>query len=287
MTLHQNLISKIQPILENTEFLVITCGAGMGVDSGLPDFRGTEGFWNAYPPMKKLNLTFPEMATPRWFHSDPTFAWGFYGHRYNLYTSTSPHSGFQKLLNFGKKTKYGYFVVTSNVDSHFQKAGFLEKDILEVHGSISYLQCSRKCCSKIIPVPRDQEFELDEQTFRIKEPNKIPRCPSRCGDIARPNILLFEDRGWVSDRTDQQEKIYSQKLNSLPSSVKMTVIEVGAGKAVPTIRMESQRLLWKFPESVLIRINPREPEVTQRFEINERAFSIPMKCLEALEALGL
>jgi len=63
-------------------------GAGMGVDSGLPDFRGDEGFWKAYPPMAKLGIRFSSMANPRWFESDPELAWGFYGHRLNLYRAT-------------------------------------------------------------------------------------------------------------------------------------------------------------------------------------------------------
>ena len=57
----------------------------MGVDSGLPDFRGTQGFWRAYPLYAKLGLDFASMANPRWFTTDPAFAWGFYGHRLELY----------------------------------------------------------------------------------------------------------------------------------------------------------------------------------------------------------
>ena len=54
-------------ILKNADSILITAGAGMGVDSGLPDFRGNEGFWKAYPPIAKLGLTFSEMANPQWF----------------------------------------------------------------------------------------------------------------------------------------------------------------------------------------------------------------------------
>ena len=74
--------------------LLITAGAGMGVDSGLPDFRGDEGFWNAYPPYRQLGLSFINVANPRWFDDDPHLAWGFYGHRVNLYRATHPHPGF-------------------------------------------------------------------------------------------------------------------------------------------------------------------------------------------------
>src|SRR5579871_3047174 len=80
------------------EALLIGAGAGMGVDSGLPDFRGDQGFWRAYPPYAKLRLSFMDLASPEWFARDPQLAWGFYGHRLNLYRATQPHAGFQILL---------------------------------------------------------------------------------------------------------------------------------------------------------------------------------------------
>ena len=51
-----NKLYEIKQIINEAEAILITAGAGMGVDSGLPDFRGNEGFWKAYPIAKKLNL---------------------------------------------------------------------------------------------------------------------------------------------------------------------------------------------------------------------------------------
>ncbi|HWM60415.1 MAG TPA: hypothetical protein VNO83_21500, partial [Pseudonocardia sp.] len=69
----------------------------MGVDSGLPDFRGPEGFWRAYPPYRRLGLGFTDLADPVHFVDDPELAWGFYGHRLALYRCTTPHAGFAVL----------------------------------------------------------------------------------------------------------------------------------------------------------------------------------------------
>src|SRR3954467_8560384 len=77
--------------------LLVTAGAGAGVDSGLPDFRGDEGFWRAYPPFARLGLGFVDLANPAWFERDPELARGFYGHRMNLYRDTIPHAGFAVL----------------------------------------------------------------------------------------------------------------------------------------------------------------------------------------------
>lgn len=57
--------------------MLITAGAGMGVDSGLPDFRGSEGFWKAYPVVANLGLSFEELANPALFKQKPHLAWAF------------------------------------------------------------------------------------------------------------------------------------------------------------------------------------------------------------------
>src|SRR3954471_23005971 len=106
--------------IRSAESILIGAGAGMGVDSGLPDFRGNEGFWKAYPPFKKLGLSFIKLANPYWFRRDPEQAWGFYGHRRNLYRMAQPHAGFTILRRWSERAPGGCFVFTSNVDGHFQ-----------------------------------------------------------------------------------------------------------------------------------------------------------------------
>ncbi len=96
----------------SADALLIAAGAGMGVDSGLPDFRGDQGFWKAYPPYQKLGLRFTALANPQWFATDPALAWGFYGHRLNLYRAALPHEGFRILQSWARRMKYGAFVFT-------------------------------------------------------------------------------------------------------------------------------------------------------------------------------
>ena len=111
-------IPRVAALIAQADALLITAGAGMSVDSGLPDFRGGQGFWRAYPPLEKLRISFEEMAQPHWFDSQPEMAWAFYGHRQQLYRGTKPHLGFAMLLDWGRAMRGGYFVVTSNVDGN-------------------------------------------------------------------------------------------------------------------------------------------------------------------------
>ncbi len=241
-------------IFTESDALLITAGAGMGVDSGLPDFRGDEGFWRAYPAAKKLGLRFVELANPQWFESDPALAWAFYGHRLRLYRDTTPHEGFSLLLEAAKE-RDEWFVFTSNVDGQFQKAGFDEERIVECHGSIHHLQCT-ECGSGIWPAD-GVEVPIDMERFRAL---KWPKCRS-CGATARPNILMFGDWGWESARTGAQEERFDDFLQRVVlKGLRLCIVEIGAGTAVPTVRLTGERVARRFGGK-LIRINPREPQI--------------------------
>lgn len=233
--------------------LVVTAGAGMGVDSGLPDFRGPEGFWRAYPAYRELGLRFEQMANPRHFADDPALGWGFYGHRLSLYRTTAPHAGFAILKRWVGGRPSGGFVFTSNVDGHFQKAGFDPERVVECHGSIHHLQCTRPC-REAIWGDDGLEVRINER-FRAEPP--LPKC-AHCGELARPNICMFNDWTWIAHRTEAQEQAFARWLRGLDPAARLLVVECGAGTGVPTVRQESERLLRR-PGTTLIRINLREP----------------------------
>lgn len=266
-------LDEIRRIINEAEAILIKAGAGMGVDSGLPDFRGNEGFWKAYPIAKKLNLGFQDLANPIWFTTNPPMAWAFYGHRYNLYKNTTPHDGFKILLDLVKEKNDNYFVFTSNVDGQFQKAGFDENKIVECHGSISYFQCIDDC-KKEIWKSDIEKIDVDMEEFLAID---TPLC-HKCGDIARPNILMFGDWKWNAKRTLNQETRYvNWKRENKPK--KLLVIELGAGTAIPTVRRESENIA-KYYNGNLIRINPRESDVCFDY-----GFSIPFGALEGLKKI--
>lgn len=263
-------IDRAVAAIQAADGLLITAGAGMGVDSGLPDFRGNEGFWAAYPALGKSRTNFRTIASPAAFLKDPHLAWGFYGHRLKLYRDTQPHAGFAILQRIASQMPHGAFVYTSNVDGQFQKAGFSEMQVCECHGSIHHLQClSPRCESSIWPaggfLPR-----VDVAACRLESP--LPRC-SACGSIARPNILMFNDGDWLEQRTDRQT---TRLRDWLAKVEKLVVIELGAGTAIPTVRHFGERA-----GGTLIRINPTEAQIGK-----PTAVSLKLGALAGLELLA-
>ena len=266
-------IEEAAVAIAKADALLITAGAGMGVDSGLPDFRGDKGFWKAYPPFERLGVSFVDMANPNWFVRDPELAWGFYGHRLKLYRATEPHPGFDILQKWARDLEFGSFVFTSNVDGQFQQSGFERDRVIECHGSIGHLQCTEPCSNEIWSAD-DLDVEVDMNSFRAV--SELPACP-HCGSLARPNVLMFGDWHWIPGRTSNQERCFSDWL-AKAAGPKLVIVELGAGSAVPTVRMTSEQIAARSG-ATLVRINPREPQVRHGH------IGLAMNALEALAAI--
>lgn len=255
MGMSDEAIARAAEAIEAAELLVFTAGAGMGVDSGLPDFRGDEGFWRAYPPLKALGLSFAAMANPRWFRDDPTLAWGFYGHRLSLYRATRPHAGYAHLLAWGREKPLGYEVFTSNVDGAFVRAGFDPGRLVECHGAIDFLQCFAGCGQGIFSAD-GVSVAVDPASFRAVGP--LPTCP-RCGGLARPNIVMFGDPHFDDARLGDQLDPQRARFEAYEGA-RLVVIECGAGTAIPSVRHFGEETVAR-QGGLLLRINVREPQV--------------------------
>ncbi len=189
----QYTFTRCANLIGQADGLLITAGAGLGVDAGLPDFRGKDGFWRAYPALSCARLHFQDIACPDAFRERPRLAWGFYGHRLKMYRETEPGPTLTILMEVARRIPDGTYVFTSNVDGAFQKAGFEPARVVECHGTIHRMQCLEGCLDDIWSADYWLP-EVDDDTCMLM--NDVPTCP-HCGGVARPNILMFGDSAWI------------------------------------------------------------------------------------------
>lgn len=265
----KNDLNYAVELIQKADGLLITAGAGMSVDSGLPDFRSVGGFWNAYPPFKEMGLEFHQVANPNFYLTHSEQAYWFFAHRLVQYRQTEPHQGYQILKRWADKMPHGYFVYTSNVDGHFQKAGYAEERIFEVHGTLERLQCFYNCQDKSWSSIQFQPI-VDNENFRLV--SEKPICPD-CGGLARQNVMMFDDWLYCENYYEQKMILLEQWLNKVDNLV---VIEIGAGKAIPTVRRFSERTA-KRKKGGFIRINPQDSGVPKMHFL-----SLEMKGVDAL-----
>lgn len=238
-------IRRAAHLIRSADGIVIAAGAGMSVDSGLPDFRGTGGLWTSLLPAGMSERDVGSLTQGICFVERPVDAWRFYGRALQICRRSTPHAGYALLQRWANLTRHNAFVFTSNVDGHFQRAGFDEDRVVECHGSINFMQCAQPCSGAIWDAG-DLMEGVDIDALAL---SGLPRC-EHCGSLARPNFLMFDDRFWIGTRILAQWK---RSCRWIAETNNLVVIEMGAGTVVPSVRM--------FAESVnapLIRINLEE-----------------------------
>lgn len=115
------------------------------------------------------------------------------------------------------------------------------------------------------------DLKIDENTLRVE--GELPCCPN-CGEVARPNILMFNDFSWLQARSTQQNRLFERWV-VLNSNLRIAVIEIDAGKSIPTARLVSESI-----PAQLIRINPRDADGPKG------TISISLGSLGALSAIN-
>lgn len=158
----------LQSIIDEGRRIVFFGGAGVSTESGIPDFRSTDGLYNQqykFPPEQIISHSF--------FMREPEEFYRFYRDRM-IYPDAKPNAAHLKLAKLERAGKLSA-VITQNIDGLHTDAG--SKNVIELHGSIRRNRCM-KC---------GRAFGLD----RIMQTDGIPRC--ECGGIVKPDVVLYEE----------------------------------------------------------------------------------------------
>ena len=245
-------LRNIYKTIKEAEAIVVFAGAGMGVDSGLEQYRGTDGLWTKSVLINDKEIPFKDLLCHESFDTMPEQSWAFIAWLIDQYKHTIPHKGFEILLDLvnGKE----YFIVTSNCDEQFQKAGFDTDKIWECHGSIFNMQCMDILERNVYKTPA---LEVDKE--RMVLISNVPKCPT-CGLNCRPNMYLFYDWFWISNNSVAQQIKYNKWHKDIKvSGKKIVAFEIGAGKTIDTLRKAARNFTGE--DIPLIRINPNDFEV--------------------------
>ncbi|CAF1302701.1 unnamed protein product [Adineta ricciae] len=288
------IIDRIAELILTCDSILFTSGAGMSVASGLGTFRGNAAdIWS--PLLQEPKYDYTEICDPVWFykeqsnsieHNTANFGYAFWIYQHHLFTSTTPHHGYLIAKQWSQLDHMKYaFSFTSNIDGHWRKSGWCDASILECHGSIDYMQCVRNCCDSVWPTNDALKLNIDPETNCAIGP--LPLC-LHCSHLARPNILMFNDRQYAGERYNEQIDRYEQfKMDIIETKSKLLIIELGAGTTVPSVRNESE-LAFKNKKWVanFVRINSSVEHSTiedcYKNKANRLTFKLTMDALAAM-----
>ncbi len=161
-------VKKLKELVEGSDNIVFFGGAGVSTESGIPDFRSTDGLYHQqwkYPPEVILSHTF--------YESNPEEFFRFYRAKL-LAPGAKPNDAHYKLAQWEREGKLKA-IVTQNIDGLHQAAG--SRNVLELHGSVLRNYCER--CGKFYGM----DFILHTEG--------VPHCT--CGGQVKPDVVLYEE----------------------------------------------------------------------------------------------
>jgi NAD-dependent deacetylase len=164
--------------------LVLT-GAGVSAESGIPTFRGKEGYWTVgsreYHPQ--------ELATHEAFSAMPWEVWAWYLYRRGVCRAAAPNAAHTALVRLEEALGDRFGLITQNVDGLHRRAG--SRRVFPIHGDIDHMRCATDCCLDRWPVPDDVPAVAKGEAVPATVRQRLV-CP-RCGGLARPHVLWFDE----------------------------------------------------------------------------------------------
>jgi NAD-dependent deacetylase len=173
--------------------LVLT-GAGVSAESGIPTFRGKNGYWRNLDPTK--------LATPEAFARDPQFVWDRYRERRERIRTARPNAAHEAIARLARRTDE-FLLVTQNVDDLHARAGIPADKMVQIHGDIFVTRCSRCDFSYAgrgsSPEPPDAcvvqstNGRLRSIAATFERDLNVPTCPE-CQALMRPGVVWFGEQ---------------------------------------------------------------------------------------------
>jgi NAD-dependent deacetylase len=163
-------------------------GAGVSAESGIPTFRGEEGYWR----VGSQNYRPEEMATMAAFREMPDEVWAWYLYRRSVCRGAEPNAAHRAIARAEHRGGPGFLLVTQNVDGLHLRAGNSLDRTYQIHGNIDYMRCTRECLPAPVVLPDGVDIEWNKGRPIEEQERKLLVCPS-CGAPTRPHVLWFDE----------------------------------------------------------------------------------------------
>ena len=271
-------VEKVKDLIKKADYILIGAGSGLSTSAGI-EYSGKRFEDNFQDFIEKYNFT--DMYTSSFYDFETEEEkWAYWSkHMYINDIGMEATNLYRDILKFVKDKKY--FVITTNVDDQFYKAGFDKDKIFATQGSYKYIQCSKACHNKIYDAT-DMVKKMLKQIKDCKIPTElVPKCPV-CGENMDVNLrkdaFFVQDDNWY-----KQDKRYEEFIDNAKDK-KVVLLELGVGFNTPgIIRIPFEQMTFQNKNWNLVRIN--KGECTPFLDIKQRFISFENDINKIVELL--
>ncbi len=201
--------------------ITVLTGAGISAESGIPTFRGPEGYWTigakVYMPQ--------EIATLAMFRQEPQEVWEWYLYRLGVCLDAKPNAGHSAIADMERKLGHRFTLITQNIDNLHIRAGNSLEKTYQIHGNINFTRCAKRCISALFSLPDALRKKRQHKALHSNE-IELLRCAS-CGSWLRPHVL------WFDEYYDEEYSRFDSSMARAATTDLLIVVGTSGATALP------------------------------------------------------
>jgi NAD-dependent protein deacetylase/lipoamidase len=264
--MEEKLKAILEPIRRDGGRVVALTGAGISAESGIPTFRGAEGYW----VIGSRNYMPQEMATREMFDRAPEEVWRWYLFRFGICKDASPNAGHEALVRLERALGERFTLVTQNIDGLHRRAG--SQRVHCIHGDAAWVRCADDCGVGLLDLPPFPPRGKDDP-FTETERSALT-CP-RCRGWLRPHVL------WFDECYDEANYRMDSALRAASAADLLLVVGTSGATNLP---MQIGRLVFGRG-AAMIDVNPEENPFAELAARSPRGFFARGSACERLPEL--
>jgi len=249
-------ITEVLPQLTGQGPVLFLTGAGISAESGIPTFRGPEGYWT----VGSRNYRPEELATRASFRQMPEEIWAWYLYRRSVCRNAEPNAAHLALADLEAELGDGFLLVTQNVDGLHLRAGNSLERTYQIHGNVDFHRCFAECSAPLpLPVALGETWEkgraIDEAT------DAHLRC-EHCQGPTRPHVL------WFDESYDEENFRFQSSLQAIGEASLLVIVGTSGATNLP-MQLAAQAYERGLP---IVAIGPDDTPFTRLAEGGPGAF---------------
>ena len=254
--MEEKLVRILEGVRRERGRVVVLSGAGISAESGIPTFRGAEGYW----VVGSRNYVPQEMATLEMFERCPEEVWRSYLYRFVGCRDARPNAGHRAIAELEQSLGDRFTLITQNIDGLHRRAGNSPERTYCIHGDAAWVRCARDCGAGKLPLPEFPGGRTKDTPFGDEDRRKLS-CP-RCGGWLRPHVL------WFDEYYDEENYRMDSALRAAGAAHLLLVVGTSGATNLP---MQIGRIA--FGRSIaMIDVDPEDNPFAELAEQSERGF---------------
>ncbi len=184
----KRIIEQLRFCKDKNKKVAFLVGAGISAESGIPTFRGKDGYWIS----GSKNYKAQEIGTYKMFQIASQEVWKWFLYRKSITDFAKPNQSHIKLKEIEDRLGNNFALISQNVDGLHKRAGNSEERTYLIHGDFDFVRCGDECTNELFPFPKGIKLINRNNDIITEEEWKLLRCP-KCGEDLRPHVLWFDE----------------------------------------------------------------------------------------------